>query len=173
MFSSFRRCSHFNAIQKSPDLMHICWLSLMIKEEVSFFASVKGKSCQDKSFYLASKLNFCIDAFMYSIILLDQSINSCIILPISFPPCLPIQCPAILHSSILFFFFFYNLMYFYKGKYGCNLSPCQSLLRLALWNGLSRHSGCSSSPCILTGLSGVARNRERSRPGGMVDANQS
>lgn len=38
----------------------------------------------DKRFYLALKLNFYIDAFMYSIILLNQSINSCIMPPISF-----------------------------------------------------------------------------------------
>ena len=45
-----------------------------------------------------------------------------------------------------FSFFPHNLMYFYKGKYGCNLSSCQSLPRLAFWNGWSWHSGCSSAP---------------------------
>lgn len=64
-----------------------------------FVVSVKEKPREDNRFYLASKLNFYIDAFMYSSILLNQSINSCIMLPISFPPCLAIQWQAILHSS--------------------------------------------------------------------------
>lgn len=68
-----------------------------------FVVSVKEKPREDNRFYLASKLNFYIDAFMYSIILLNQSINSCIMLPISFPPCLAIQWQAILHSSSIFF----------------------------------------------------------------------
>lgn len=31
--------------------------------------------------------------------------------------------------------FLYILMYFFKGKYGCNLSSCQSWQRLTFWNG--------------------------------------
>lgn len=46
---------------------------------------------------------------MYSITLLNQSISSCIMLPISFSPCLVIQCQAILHSSIFIFIFFFTI----------------------------------------------------------------
>lgn len=56
----------------------------MLKEELSPTAFFKKKTSMDKRFYLALKLNFYIDAFMYSIILLNQSINSCIMPPISF-----------------------------------------------------------------------------------------
>lgn len=88
----------------------------------------------DKRFYLALKLNFYIDAFMYSIILLNQSINSCIMPPISFFLLSSYSLAKQFCSTVFVFFlfiylFFYSLMYFYKGKHEHNLS-CQSAQKL-------------------------------------------
>lgn len=103
VFWSLRKCIHFgstvwqhiNAIQKSLDLMRMLVIFYDLRGSVFFLLS-KDNLARTKGFYLASKLNFYIDAFMYSIFLLNQSINSCIMLPISFSPYLAIQCQAIL-----------------------------------------------------------------------------
>lgn len=112
-----------NLQTKCISVRNISWLNKLL-----FVVFVKEKSCSDNRFCLASKLKFYIDAFMYSIILLNLPSIHALCFPFLsslFPFCTPVD------FFFSFSFLFFNLMYFYRGKYWCNLSHCQSLLRLA------------------------------------------